>query len=506
MYDYIIVGAGAAGCVLANRLSARSKNSVLLLEAGEEGQTRDVSVPLAWSTLQGSEFDWQFESDAQMGLNGRVLPQPRGKGLGGSSLINAMMFVMGHPADFDRWAALGNPGWDFASMRPHYETVREMMQPALVSHQMAVEKAFLEAAAHVGYPKQDRFEEGQQEGFGRYLANIRRGKRHSAADAYLKPAFYRSNLTIRTGVHVMNLLYKDDRIAGVRYFKDEEVREVKVNKEIILCAGACQSPQILLLSGLGPTEHLRRFGVPVRRHLPGVGENLQDHPLVVLPYRSKNVDTLVASRDLKKVLPFFFGRGPLTTNATAVGGFLRSREELTAPDLQFVFVPGLPPERPGEGFAVAVELLTPDSRGRVMLKSTDALDPPRISPRYLEAPSDIERLLQGVKIAHQLTQVEPLSRYAVEPIVEIDGHFDDDAWVSLIRQLTETGYHPVGTCKMGPADDLQAVVDDQCRVHGLEKVRVVDASIMPTIPRGNTHVPTMMIAEKVAGMILGNEK
>ncbi|MDJ0754015.1 MAG: GMC family oxidoreductase N-terminal domain-containing protein [Ardenticatenaceae bacterium] len=505
MYDYIIVGAGAAGCVLANRLSARSKTSVLLLEAGEDGEKRDVSVPLAWSTLQGSELDWQFDSDAQMGLNGRVVPQPRGKGLGGSSLINAMMFVMGHPADFDRWAALGNPGWDFASMRPHYETVREMMRPALVSHQVAVEKAFLEAAANAGYPMQDRFEEGKQEGFGRYLANIRKGKRYSAAEAYLKPAIYRSNLTIRTGVHVMNLLFKDDRIAGVRYFKDDEVREVKVNKEIILCAGACQSPQILLLSGLGPTEHLRRFGVPVRRHLPGVGENLQDHPLVLLPYRSKNVDTLIASRDLKKMLPFFFGRGPLTTNATAVGGFLRSGEGLTAPDLQFVFVPGLRPEWPGEGFGVAVELLTPDSRGRVMLKSTDALDPPRISPCYLEAPSDVERLLRGVKIAHQLTQVEPLSRHTVEPIVEIQDDFDDDAWVTLIRQLAETGYHPVGTCKMGPADDLQAVVDGQCRVHGLERVRVVDASIMPTIPRGNTHVPTMMIAERVAKMVLEDE-
>ncbi len=521
MYDYIIIGAGSAGCVLANRLTEDSKTSVLLLEAGDEPTNRELAVPLAWARLFKSDVDWAYQTTPQEGLHGRVIDWPRGKTLGGSSAINAMMYVRGHPWDYDQWAAQGNPGWGYADVLPYFKKAEDQARGAdkfhgtggplhvsdITRHPLSL--AFLQAAEQIGLPLTQDFNGAQQVGMGQYQATIKNGRRVSTAEAYLQPIRTRPNLTIRTGVHVMQVLFagQSGRVGGVRYIDPQgDKREVKANKEVLLCAGAINSPQILLSSGIGSAVQLSRMGVLVRQHLPGVGQNLQDHPLVRLIYRARR-PTLDAAQDntLRTLQWFLFKKGPLTSSAAEVGGFINTRRGLPAPDVQYIFLPGVGDEAPGNGFMLSVINLRPVSRGFIELASPDALYPPRIEPNYLADEADLPPLRTGLALGKKILEHEALAGFRGEAISPERSLSTTAEWNTYIREALTTVFHPVGTCKMGPASDPTAVVDHHLRVHNVPGLRVIDASIMPTITSGNTNAPVIMIAEKAADLLRRGE-
>ncbi len=502
MYDVVIVGAGAAGCVLANRLTADSRRSVLLLEAGEFDKRREIRVPLGWSFLWGSDVDWGEKTTPQAGLNGRVVDQPRGKVIGGSAAINAMIIASGHPEDYDGWALAGNDGWSHADLQPYFRRAVDQLEPDLPPFRLPVEERFLQAAGRLGLPREETISYGCPEGFGRYLMTIRKGRRFSPVDAYLQPALYRPNLTVRTGAHVLNLLFQEQRVVGVRYYQDEEVREVKAAREVILCAGAFHSPQILLLSGIGPAAELRRLGIHVRADRPGVGQNLHDHLLVQVYGEVHGESILEADRVGRYRLPYLLRRGPLTSNGVPAGGFWRSQETLPAPDIQFFFHPGLHEKLGHKGIGISPALLNPQSRGSVRLRSTDALHAPLINPNYLSEDVDLLALRAGVKLARRLFQEPPLREVMGRELAPGAEITSDEALDDFIRTAAETVYHPVGTCPMGPAGEAWSVVEASLSVVGVEGLRVVDAAAMPTVPRGNTQLPVMALAEKAAEMVI----
>lgn len=520
MYDYIIIGAGSAGCVLANRLTEDSKTSVLLLEAGGEDRKREIGIPLGWASLRDSELDWGYHTEPQPQLNNRRIHWPRGKVLGGSSSINAMMYIRGHRWDYDHWASLGNVGWGYEDVLPYFKKMEDHVHganhyhgvdgPLAISelgYQHPLSHTFLKAAEARGLQRTADFNGAQQEGIGFYQATIKNNRRHSTAEAYLREASRRPNLTIRTNSHMMTMQFDGRRVKGIKYIAaDGEHREVRCNKEVILCAGAIGSPQLLMFSGIGPAAHLNKMGVYARVPLAGVGQNLQDHLLVALEYKTKRPLSLNKANNVFNLLYYLlFRKGAFTSNATEAGGFVRTWSNLEIPDLQYVFVPAVEEDLGIDGCKLVSITLRPQSRGYIELRTTDALDAPRIQPSYLAEEADLQPLLAGLKLGRQIMQSEPFAPYLADEFAPGSARQSDEDLIQYIREAAETAYHPVGTCKMGLATDPTAVVDHELKVHGVEGLRVADASIMPTLIGGNTNAPTIMIAEKAAAMIQADQ-
>lgn len=532
MYDYIIVGGGSAGCVLANRLSADPAIQVCLLEAGPPDSSPFIRMPLGLVRMMMSKkLNWHYFTTPQAGLDGRRLFMPRGKTLGGSSATNAMIYTRGHRSDYDHWAALGNRGWGYADVLPlfmrseHHEggagpyhgsggplNVARLRSPNLLS------RAFINAAAEVGYPFNPDFNGATQEGVNCYAVTQKNGERCSAASAFLHPVATRPNLTVETRAHASHVLFDGMRATGVAYVRHGQRRQALARREVLLAGGAINSPQLLMLSGIGPPDELARHGIALRHALPGVGRNLQDHlDALVVHQCSKPVSLGMSLATLPSLLRAAFDylrhrRGPLTSNSAEGGGFVRSAPDQTVPDLQFHFTPARLDGHArtwrsalftliGHGYALHACSLRPRSRGRITLASADPAAAPLIDPCYLSHPADMPLMVAGVKAARRLLAASAFDPYRGREIFPGAQASTDQDIASFIRRKAETIYHPVGTCKMG--HDAMAVVDDALRVHGVQALRVVDASIMPTLIGGNTNAPTIMIAEKAAELILG---
>ncbi|BAY11422.1 GMC family oxidoreductase [Calothrix sp. NIES-2098] len=499
-YDYIVIGAGSAGCVLANRLTEDSKTTVLLLEAGNPANKPEHQAPLDWIKLWGTEVDWAYFTEEEPYLNNRKIYCPRGKALGGSSSINAMIYIRGSRHDYDHWQKLGNPGWSYQDVFPYFKksenqqhgasefhgadgllSVTDPLAPAVTSHR------FVEGAAALGYGRNPDFNGAQQEGAGLYQLTIKDGKRHSTAAAFLVPILDRPNLTVTTSALVTRLLFEGTRTIGVEYLHGGTIHQTFVNQEVILSAGAFDSPKLLMLSGIGNAEHLKTLNIPVVADLPGVGQNLQDHFSVIVAYQ--------ATQDLQPAP---------TSNIGEAGLFLHTEGRLdTAPDLQFFCGPVLwaPPAyaREGSGFAASVCVTNPESRGHLTLRSASPQDAPLIRMNYLQGESDLQKLVAGIKITRQIFHSNAFDDFRGEEAAPGADVSSNEALQAYVRETCETLYHPVGTCKMGT--DANSVVDAELRVHGVQGLRVVDASIMPTITTGNTNAPTIMIGEKAADLI-----
>jgi choline dehydrogenase len=513
VYDYIVIGAGSAGCVVAARLTEDHHTTVLLLEAGGADERPEIRIPYAAWSLQGSEVDWGYATEAQPHLGQRRISWPRGKVLGGTSAINAMVYMRGHRRIYDGWRAAGCVGWGYDDLLPLF--VRSENQergsgeyhgaggPLNVADQRDANPlscAFVDAARELGFALNDDFNGAEQEGFGFYQVTAKGGERWSAADAFLKPAMRRPNLTVATQAQATRLLFEGRRAVGVAYLQEGAARQAGARREVIVCGGAINSPQLLLLSGVGRADELRALDIPVVADLPGVGRNLQDHLDVAVAYRCTepiSVGTIYAAAELEYR---YFRKGPLASNGPEAGGFLRTRADLPAPDLQFHFSPGwsvgFGTERPaGHGFAIWPALVLAESRGSLRLRTPDPLAPPLIQPNYLSSEADIDVLVQGVKIARRLAATQAFAPFRGEAIKPAESAQSDEEIRAYIRGSASTVFHPAGTCKMGI--DPLAVVDVQLRVHGLEGLRVADASIMPTLVNGNTNAPAIMIGEKL---------
>ena len=528
--DYVIVGGGSAGATLASRLSEDPNTTVCLLEAGGRGDSILVRAPAAVvAMLPGRPKinNWAYETVPQPGLNGRRGYQPRGKGLGGSSAINAMLYIRGHAGDYDEWASLGCEGWDWQSVLPYFrkaennergaDDVHGASGPLQVSNQKSprpITDAFVAAGQSLQIRQVDDFNSGDNEGIGLYQVTqfhdeARNGERCSAAAAYLHPVMDRPNLTVLTGAHASRILFEGKRAVGVQYLQHQQSHEVKAAREVILCGGAFNSPQLLQLSGVGREEDIRPHGIEMRHHLPGVGQNLQDHLDFTLAYKSRDRDNFGISLPgsvslLGHILNWRkTGTGMIATPFAEGAAFFKTDPAGDRADVQLHFVISIVDDHArklhlGHGFSCHVCVLRPKSRGSVTLESSDPMAAPRIDPGFLSDPEDLDVLMKGVRKTRQIMAAEPLARYIHKELF-IEGEPDDAALEQHIRNRADTIYHPVGTCKMG-IDDM-AVVDPQLRVHGLDGLRVVDASVMPRLVGGNTNAPTIMIAEKAADMI-----
>ncbi|MEQ1439695.1 choline dehydrogenase [Fontimonas sp. SYSU GA230001] len=528
MYDYVIVGGGSAGCVLANRLSASGRHQVCLLEAGPRDTSPLIRMPAGViAMLRSDTYNWKFWTVPQPLMGNRRLYWPRGRTLGGSSSINAMCYIRGHAWDYDHWAELGNAGWSYRDVLPYFKRLENFepgaddwhgqggpLNVARLIQPNPLSATYLQAAQQSGHAMNADFNGREQEGMGYYHVAQRGGERCSNARAYLRPAEGRRNLTVMTGVRATRILFDGLRAVGVRYFVDGVYREVLARREVILSAGAIGSPQLLMLSGVGPEEELRRHAIGRVHVLPGVGKNLQDHLDAFVSMRSRtrlgfSFHPLSALRSLKALLLYLFGRrGELTSNIAEAGGFLKSDPAEPVPDLQFHFVPlgnahhglDLRPLFKGYAHSILACDLRPRSRGEIRLASADPLAAPEIDPRHFEDPRDLDKLVAAIRKAREIFAQPAFAPHNGEELEPGAALQTDDELRAWLREHAETLYHPVGTCKMG--SDALAVVDARLRVHGLAALRVVDASIMPTLVGGNTNAPTTMIAEKAADMIL----
>jgi choline dehydrogenase len=518
-YHYIIVGAGSAGCVLANRLSADPACRVALLEAGGPDRKWAIRIPLAAIRLFQSAYDWNYRTNKQPQLSDRELYWPRGKTLGGSSSINGQAWVRGHRADYDGWAQRC-PGWSYDEVLPYFQRaerrvgsntggvygtsgaqfISELRDPNPTT------SAFLAACAELGMRRLDELNEPDNTGYAPTPVTQRRGLRHSAADAYLRPARRRRNLTVLTRTHVQRILLNGKRAIGVEY-RDAAgmTRRVTASHEVILSAGTVNSPQLLMLSGIGDPDQLRAVGVEPRHELVGVGANLQDHLACAVTVHCPKPVTLVGAESRVQLARFLLARsGMLTSSINEAIAFVRSDPALTAPDLELIWLPvpflgeGLTTP-PAHGLSVGVLFLKPDSRGHIRLATADPAEPPVIDPGYLTAKSDLRPLLAGIRIAERLCEADALRHYVGRPMAPWPGKVDDATLARYVREHAQTAYHPVGSCRMGTDDG--AVVDCELRVYGLDGLRVVDASVMPRITRGHPHAPTVMIAERAAELI-----
>lgn len=523
-FDYIVVGAGSAGCVVANRLSANGKHSVLLLEAGGPDKAKEIHIPAAFASLFKSEVDWAYETEPQEHLNNLKLFWPRGKMLGGSSSINAMIYQRGAPADYDGWAELGNEEWGWDDVVPFFKKAQNQerggsgmhgtggpLNVADLQDPQPMSKAMVEAAVQAGYSANSDFNDGNQEGFGMYQVTQKRGSRNSTAVAYLKPVLNRPNLTAETHAMVSRVLLEGKRCTGVEYTQNGQAKTAKANKEVILCGGSINSPQLLMLSGIGPGAHLQDMGIETKMDLPGVGQNLQDHLATMVTYHSKNANTLAGAESLGNLAKYIlFKTGMLTSNIGESGGFVKLDPESKAPELQFHFAPAFfirhgfenPKEngKPMHGLSIGPTLVRVKSRGYIELKSADPNTHPTIQPNSLSHPDDLDVLLKGVRIAQKFCEQPALQPYVGKAYLPTPGEKTDDEIIEHIRSNTQSLYHPTGTCKMGI--DPMAVVNPQLMVHGIQGLRVADASIMPEIVNANTNAPAIMIGEKCADMVL----
>ena len=519
-YDYIIVGAGSAGCVLANRLSGDGQHSVLILEAGGPDKRMEVHMPAGFPKLFKSAVDWNYTTEPQKHVNGRKLYWPRGKMLGGSSSINAMIVQRGSRADYDQWAEMGNEEWGYEDVLPYFKKMENNEDGANRYHGVGgpynvadlrdpnpLSQAFVEAAVQIGLPRNTDFNGETQEGVGLYKVNQKGGKRNSTAVGYLKPALKRPNLTAKTEALATKLLVDGKRCTGVRYEKDGQTHEVKVNKEVILSGGAINSPQLLLLSGIGNGDELQEMGIEVVMDLPGVGQNLQDHLALLMNYQCSQPVSLASAESIGNLFKYFVQRkGMLTSNIGEAGGFVTLDPESPMPELQYHFSPtyyvnhGFDNPQ-GHGFAIGPTLVRPKSVGHLKLRSADPRTYPILEPNYLSDEYDMDILLQGVRMGRKIANAPALQPYNAAEFMPGEQVQSDDEVRDWIRETVVTLYHPVGTCKMG--GDLMAVVNSKLQVHGVAGLRVVDASIMPQIVNANTNAPTIMIGEKAADMILG---
>jgi choline dehydrogenase len=517
-YDYIIVGAGSAGCVLAARLTEDLRTRVLLLEAGGKDTAKEIHIPAAFSKLFKTAVDWDYSTEPEPQLHNRKLYWPRGKVLGGSSSINAMIYIRGNPADYDGWRELGNPGWGFADVLPYFKESEDQERGASELHGTGgpihvadprcvnpLTRAFLAAASEVGIPENSDFNGAIQEGAGLYQLTQKNGARCSAVDSYLKPGLARPNLTVLTRAHVARVTIENGVARGVEFLRDGALQTARADAEVILAGGTINSPQILILSGIGPADELRHLEIRVVRDLPGVGQNLQDHPMVSVGYLCTQQISLDGAETLANLLRYFiFKSGPLTSNVAEAGLFLRTRVGLQTPDLQLLFGPayyrahGLI-RRKEHCFGFGPTLIAPESRGSISLRTTNPLDAPAIRANYLSTDADLRTMIEGVRLARRLAHAKAFDPSRGDELHPGVAAKTDDDIVDFLRNELETLYHPVGTCKMG--NDSLAVVDAKLRVHGIERLRVVDASIMPRVPAGNTNAPVIMIAEKAADMI-----
>ena len=499
-YDYIIIGAGSAGCVLANRLTEDSKTTVLLLEAGNPDTKPEIQIPSEAINLIGSEVDWGYFSEPEPYLNNRKIYCPRGKVLGGSSAINLMIYIRGNPHDYDRWQELGNPGWSYQDILPYFKKSENQQRGASEFHgtdgelsvtdsiaPTTISQRYIDAAMALGYHYNPDFNGAGQSGVGRYQYTIKDGKRHSTAAAFLVPILQRPNLTVTTGALVTRLLFEGTRAVGVEYLREGMLHQIGVNQEAIVSAGAFDSPKLLMLSGIGDAANLEALGILVVVDLPGVGQNLQDHIFVPVVYQ--------ANQDLRPASTSSIGESGLFLHSEVNSG--------VAPDLQFLFGPlqFLPPgyDRSEFGFTGVASLLSPHSIGSVSLQSGDYKDTPTIRMNFLKSEVDVQKLVAAIRRLRQLFQTNAFDEFRGAEIAPGTSVQSDEALVAYIRDAGGTFWHTVGTCKMGT--DPMAVVDSELRVHGVAGLRVVDASIMPTIVTGNTNAPITMIAEKAADLI-----
>lgn len=512
--DYIIIGAGSAGCVLANRLSASGRHRVLVLEAGPRDRSLWIHLPIGYGkTMFHPVYNWRFYTEPEPYLKGRRIYWPRGRGLGGSSSINGLIYVRGQPEDYDRWAALGNRGWGWKEALPYFE--RSAMACSDIGEKHELIDAILRAANELGIPTTRDFNGGCQEGAGYYQLFTQNGRRSSSATAYLRPAERRPNLRVETNAHATRILFDGTRAVGVRYRQRGTEKIARAAREVILSAGSIQSPQLLQLSGVGAAELLQSFGIPVVKHLPGVGENLQDHLQLRVMYRctkpiTTNDDLASLWRRCAIGLRWLAKRtGPLAIGINQAGLFTRVLPESKTSDVQFHFatlsadLAGAKPH-PWPGFTMSVCQLRPESRGMVRIRSTDPLEAPAIQPNYLATELDRRCAVAGVKLARALAATDALRPYIAAEYRPGEAARNDEELLEFARDYGATIFHPAGTCKMG--NDPMAVVDERLRVHGLSGLRVVDCSIMPTLTSGNTHAPAVMIAEKASDMILEDER
>ena len=527
-YDYIIVGAGSAGCVLANRLTADGRHTALLLEAGPPDNYPWIHVPIGYAkTMFHTRYNWCFYTEPDPGMNGRKIYWPRGKTLGGSSAINGLIYVRGQREDYDRWAAEGNAGWSYDEVLPYFKRLEHAVggDPAYhgrdgplwcspIGRRHELIDAVVAGAGELGIVRNDDFNGAAQEGAGYYHLSTRRGWRCSTAVAYLKPARQRQNLRVETDAQATGIVFDGRRASGVGYRHRGAPRMARARREVLLCAGALQTPQLLQLSGVGPAALLHSFGIPVVHELPGVGENLQDHLQARVIYEctrpiTTNDDLASFWRTMMMGIDYLFTRdGPMAVGINQGGIFARARPDATTPDVQF-HIATLSSDMAGSpthdfsGFTMSVCQLRPQSRGWVRIRSADPLTPPAMQANYLSAEADRETLIAGIRLARRLAATRALSPYIkTEYRPGPDAQSDADL-LEFARNTGGTIFHPSGTCRMGDvARDRQAVVDSELRVHGLAGLRVIDCSIMPTLTSGNTNVPVVMIAERAADLIL----
>lgn len=528
-YHYVIVGAGTAGCVLAHRLSAEAGTRVLLLEAGPPDRNRNIHIPPGFLKLFRTELDWDYSTEEEPHLEGRRLYWPRGKVLGGSSSVNAQIYIRGHRLDYDEWRDLGNPGWGYEDVLPYFRRGQNQERGASRFHGAGgplnvadprdpnpLSLAFVEAGRELGWPANDDFNGERQSGVGLYQINQKKGRRHSAAVAYVHPVRSRPNLTVRTVCRALRVVFDGHRAVGVELRENGNVATVRAEREVLLSGGSVNSPQLLMLSGIGPADHIRAHGLPVKVDSPGVGRNLQDHVVVSVVCRSRSAVSLDGAETLGNLLRYlFFKRGPFTTSVCEGGAFVRTRPDLARPDLQFHFLPGALYDHgfsraADQGFNFGPTLLRPESRGRLELGSADPLAPIRIHAGYLAEAADVKVLAEGVKLCRRLMRTRAFSPHFDSEALPGDDVASDAEIEGFVRRTAATLYHPVGTCRMGSegaADDGETppVVDPELRVIGVDALRVVDASVMPRLVGGNTNAPTQMIAEKASDLILGRE-